>query len=55
MARSGAGSLILLVGLASLVAACKPDNKFVAPPPAEVAVALPLQQKVVPYRACGPS
>ena len=49
MARSGACSLILVVGLACLVAACKPDNKFVAPPPPEVSVAPPLQQKVVPY------
>ena len=49
MARSGACSLILVVGLACSVAACKPDNKFVAPPPPEVSVARPLQQKVVPY------
>jgi RND family efflux transporter MFP subunit len=49
MARSSARSLILVAGLAISVAACKPDNKFVAPPPAEVSVALPLQQKVVPY------
>ena len=49
MARSGVGSLISLVALTSSLAACKPDNKFVAPPPAEVAVALPLQQQVVPY------
>jgi RND family efflux transporter MFP subunit len=37
------------VALAFSLAACKPDNKFVAPPPAEVSVALPLQQNVVPY------
>lgn len=49
MTKGGARSLILVVGLACSVAACKPDNKFVAPPPAEVSVALPLQQKVVPY------
>ena len=49
MARGSARSLILVVGLACLVAACKPDNKFVAPPPPEVSVAPPLQQKVVPY------
>jgi RND family efflux transporter MFP subunit len=49
MARSGVRSLILVVGLACSVAACKPDNKFVAPPPPEVSVAPPLQQKVVPY------
>jgi RND family efflux transporter MFP subunit len=49
MARSSARSLILAAGLAASAAACKPDNKFVAPPPAEVSVALPLQQKVVPY------
>lgn len=49
MASSGAVSLISLVALAFSLAACKPDNKFVAPPPAEVSVALPLQQNVVPY------
>lgn len=49
MTRSGVRSLILVVGLACSVAACKPDNKFVAPPPPEVSVAPPLQQKVVPY------
>ena len=49
MTRGSARSLMLVVGLACSVAACKPDNKFVAPPPPEVSVALPLQQKVVPY------
>jgi membrane fusion protein, multidrug efflux system len=49
MAKSKALALFLVVGLGLSVAACKPDNKFVAPPPAEVAVALPLQQTVVPY------
>ncbi|MBN9490452.1 MAG: efflux RND transporter periplasmic adaptor subunit [Alphaproteobacteria bacterium] len=49
MAKSGALALFLVVGLSLSVAACKPDNKFVAPPPAEVSVALPLQQSVVPY------
>jgi len=49
MAKSRAPALFLVVGLALSVAACKPDNKFVAPPPAEVSVALPLQQSVVPY------
>lgn len=49
MAKSRAPALFLVVGLSLSVAACKPDNKFVAPPPAEVSVALPLQQTVVPY------
>lgn len=49
MAKSRALALFLVVGLSLSVAACKPDNKFVAPPPAEVSVALPLQQSVVPY------
>ena len=49
MAKSRALALFLVVGLTLSVAACKPDNKFIAPPPAEVAVALPLQQSVVPY------
>ena len=49
MAKSRAPALFLVAGLTLSVAACKPDNKFVAPPPAEVSVALPLQQSVVPY------
>src|SRR6185437_11960881 len=49
MAKSRALALFLVVGLGLSVAACKPDNKFVAPPPPEVSVAPPLQQKVVPY------
>ncbi len=42
----GAGACILLA--VSLVG-CKPENKFVAPPPVEVSVAQPLERKVVPY------
>ena len=49
MAKSRALALFLVIGLSLSVAACKPDNKFVAPPPAEVSVAVPLQQTVVPY------
>jgi RND family efflux transporter MFP subunit len=46
--RVGAG-LIVLPLLAVALAGCKPENKFIPPPPAEVSVAKPLQQKVVPY------
>ena len=46
--RVGEG-LILLALLATGLAGCKPENKFVPPPPAEVSVAKPLQQAVVPY------
>ena len=31
------------------LAGCKPENKFVAPPPSEVSVAKPLQQNVRPF------
>src|SRR5260370_38461879 len=42
-------SLILLPLLAASLAGCKPENKFQPPPPAEVSVAVPLQQQVQPY------
>src|SRR5215472_9551459 len=31
------------------LAGCKPENKFVAPPPSEVSVAKPVQQNVRPF------
>jgi membrane fusion protein, multidrug efflux system len=42
-------SLILLPLLAAALAGCKPENKFQPPPPAEISVAVPLQQHVQPY------
>jgi len=45
--RGGAGLLVFL--LLTSLAGCKPENKFVAPPPAEISVAVPLQQSVVPF------
>jgi multidrug efflux system membrane fusion protein len=42
-------SLIGLSLLAATLAGCKPENKFVAPPPAEIAVASPLKQSVLPF------
>jgi len=48
MSGRGGVSLFVVVLLTSL-AGCKPENKFVAPPPAEISVALPLQQSVVPF------
>jgi membrane fusion protein, multidrug efflux system len=41
--------LITLASLAVSLSACKPDNKFVPPPPAEISVAPPLQQQVAPF------
>ena len=41
--------LIALSLLAATLAGCKPENKFVAPPPPEVSVAKPLQQNVRPF------
>jgi membrane fusion protein, multidrug efflux system len=35
--------------LAVSLSACKPENKFVPPPPADVSVATPLQQEVAPF------
>lgn len=46
LSRSG---LIVVVALAASLVACKQENKFIAPPPAEISVAPPLQQTVVPY------
>ncbi|MFI4998407.1 MAG: efflux RND transporter periplasmic adaptor subunit [Reyranellales bacterium] len=46
--RNRAGLLVLSLVAASL-AGCKPENKFVAPAPAVISVAPPLQQSVVPY------
>jgi multidrug efflux pump subunit AcrA (membrane-fusion protein) len=45
--RVGAGlfAVFLLVSLAC----CKPENKFVAPPPPDISVALPLKQSLVPF------
>ena len=42
-------SLILLPLLAAVLVGCKPENKFQAPPPPEISVALPLKQDVTPY------
>ena len=43
-----AGLIVLLLSAAAL-AGCKPENKFVAPPPPDVNVAPPLQQSVRPF------
>jgi multidrug efflux system membrane fusion protein len=40
---------IALPLLAVSLSACKPDNKFMPPPPAEISVAVPLQQQVAPF------
>lgn len=41
--------LFALSLFAMALAGCKPENKFVAPPPSEVSVAKPLQQTFRPY------
>jgi len=46
--RRDAGLLVLSL-FAVALAGCKPENKFVAPPPSEVSVAKPLQQNVRPF------
>ena len=45
--RRDAGLIVLLC--AAVLGGCKPENQFVAPPPAEVSVAPPLQQNVRPF------
>src|SRR2546430_17198746 len=37
------------ITLAAMLAACSEENRYVAPPPPKVTVALPLQQKVTRY------
>ncbi|MCC6778582.1 MAG: efflux RND transporter periplasmic adaptor subunit [Hyphomicrobiales bacterium] len=37
------------VGMAMLLVSCSEENRYVAPPPPKVAVALPLQQPFTPY------
>ena len=39
----------LAAALAATLAACGQDNRYVAPPPPKVTVALPVQQKVTRY------
>ncbi|HTR84281.1 MAG TPA: efflux RND transporter periplasmic adaptor subunit [Reyranella sp.] len=41
--------LLVVIALAASLAACKQENKFVAPPPAEISVAVPLQQAITPF------
>jgi multidrug efflux system membrane fusion protein len=40
---------IALPVLAVSLAACKPENKFMPPPPAEISVGVPLQREVTPF------
>ncbi len=49
MARISPAVLIVLALTATTLGGCKKDNQLVAPPPAEVSVAAPLRQSVVPY------
>jgi len=49
MRRRAYTGLIVLSLLAAALAGCKPENKFVAPPAAEIEVAPPLKQKVLPF------
>ena len=42
-------SLLVLSLFAVALGGCKPENKFVAPPPSEVSVAKPVQQNVQPF------
>ena len=48
MAGRASAGLIVVFLLVSL-AGCKPENKFVAPPPPDISVALPLKQSLVPF------
>jgi RND family efflux transporter MFP subunit len=42
-------SLAVVAALAVGLVACKPENKFMPPPPAEISVGVPLQQEVAPF------
>jgi len=41
--------LIVIPLLAAPLVGCKPENKFIPPPPPQISVATPLQESVVPY------
>jgi RND family efflux transporter MFP subunit len=43
-----AANLIVVLVLTAL-AGCKPENKFIAPPPPDISVAVPLKQSIVPF------
>jgi membrane fusion protein, multidrug efflux system len=45
--RIGAG--LSAVFLLASLAGCKPENKFIAPPPPDISVAVPLKQSLVPF------
>jgi RND family efflux transporter MFP subunit len=49
MARTGLAQYFALALLVAAPAGCKPENKFVAPPPPEISVATPLQQTFTPF------
>ena len=49
LSRCRKTGLIVLLLSATALAGCKPENQFVAPPPAEVSVAPPVQQNVQPF------
>jgi RND family efflux transporter MFP subunit len=49
MARNSRVGLTVLALAAAALGGCKKDNQLVPPPPAEVGVAAPLRQSVVPY------
>jgi RND family efflux transporter MFP subunit len=46
---AGGARIAVLAALAAVVAACGQENRYVAPPPPKVTVALPAQQKVTRY------
>src|SRR5260221_2505830 len=48
MVGRGGASLVVVLLLTSL-AGCKPENKFVGPPPAGITAGIPLQQPAVAY------
>lgn len=47
--RRALSPLVAVVALMASLAGCKPENKFMAPPPAEINVGVPLQQEVAPF------
>jgi membrane fusion protein, multidrug efflux system len=43
------GACVAACALAMVLAACGQENRYVAPPPPKVTVAIPVQQKVTRY------
>ena len=49
LGRASSGRLLVVAAFAAMLAACGGENRYVAPPPPQVKVALPIEQNVTRY------